>query len=87
MITVKVPGPSEVPLEFIVANGGVEIQVMAEICLGVLDGFGMPVEWALSIVFPMFKGMGDISKYSCYSAVKLLEHEIKVLEMVLKEKP
>ena len=33
---------------------------MAEICPKVLDGFGMPAEWALSIVVPFFKGKGDI---------------------------
>ena len=31
--TGKAPGPSEVSLELIVANGGVGIQLMAEICL------------------------------------------------------
>ena len=35
----------------------------------------MPVEWALSIVVPVFKGKGDIRNCSCYRAVKLLEHE------------
>ena len=45
------PGSSEVPLELIAASMGVGIQVMIEICQRVLDGFGMPVEWVLSIVF------------------------------------
>ena len=34
----------------------------------------MPVEWALSIVVPFFKGKGDISDCSCHRAVKLCEH-------------
>ena len=29
---------------------------MAEISQSALDGFGMPVEWALSIVLQIFKG-------------------------------
>ena len=37
-------GPSEVSLELIAASGGVGIQVMAEICMKALDGFGMPDE-------------------------------------------
>ena len=47
--------------------GGMEvgIQVMAEICQRVIDGFGMPVEWTLSIVVSIFMGMGDISNCSC----------------------
>ena len=50
MKTGKAPGPSEVSLELIAPSGGVGIQVMAEICQKVLDGFRMPDEWALSIV-------------------------------------
>ena len=43
--------------------------MMAEMCQKVLDGFGMPVEWVLSIVVPIFKGKGDIRNCSCYVAV------------------
>ena len=32
----------KVSIELIAANRGVEIQVMAEVCHRVLDGFGMP---------------------------------------------
>ena len=77
--TGKAPGPFEVSLEFIVAIGGVGIQVMAEICQKVLDGFEMPVEWALSIVVPIFMGKGDIRNYSCHRAAQILEHGMKVL--------
>ena len=81
MKTGKVPGPSEVSLELIANSGGVRFQVMAEICQKVQDGFGMPVEWALSIMVPIFKGNCDIRNCSCYRAVKLLEHG-KVVERV-----
>ena len=65
MSTGKSPGPSEVSLELIAASGGDGIHVMAEVCQNVLDGFGMPVEWALCIVVPIFKGKGDIRNCSC----------------------
>ena len=55
MKTGKAPGPSEVSLELVAASGGVGIQVMAEIYLKVLDGFGMPAEWALCMIFPFEK--------------------------------
>ena len=42
----------------------------------------MPHEWALSIVVPIIKGMGDIWNCSCYVAVKLLENGMKVVERV-----
>ena len=80
MKTGKAPGPSEVSLQLIAASGGVGIQVMSEICQKVLDGFGVPDEWALSIVVPIFKGKGDIRNCSCYRAVKLLEYGVKVVE-------
>ena len=35
----------------------------------------MLVEWALSMVFPIFKGKGDISNSIYYRAVKLLGME------------
>ena len=48
--------PSQLSLELIAISGGIGIQVMAEICQKVLDGFGIAAEWALSIVVPIFKG-------------------------------
>ena len=60
---------------------------MAEICKKVLDGFEMPGEWALSIVVPIFHGKGDIQNCSCYRAVKLLEHGMKVVKRVLENRP
>ena len=44
---------------------------MSEMCQKVLDGFGMPAEWALSIVVPMFKGKDDIWNCGCHGAVNL----------------
>ena len=82
MKTGKNPEPSEVSLELIAASGGVGIQVMAEICQKVLDGFEMPAEGALSIVVPIFKGKGDVRNCSCHRAVKFPEHCMKVVERV-----
>ena len=85
MKTAIAPGPSEVSLELNAASGGVGIQVMAEICQKVLDGFGMPVEWALRIMASIFKRKGEFRNCCCYGAVKLLEHGMKVVEMVLEK--
>ena len=54
--------------------------MISDLCQRRQDGFGMSIEWSLSIVFPIFKGMADISNYSCYRAVKLLEHGMKLVE-------
>ena len=65
MKTGKVPETPNVSLELIAASRGIGIQVMAEIGQKVQDGLEMPVEWALSIVVPIFKGKGNIRKCSC----------------------
>ena len=62
----KAHGPSKVSQELIAAGGGVGILMMAEICQRVLDGFGMPIDWALSIVVPIFRRKDDIRSCSCY---------------------
>ena len=51
----KAAGPSEVSVEMIAASGEIGIDVMVELCQSVLDGRGMPDEWALSVVIPIFK--------------------------------
>ena len=53
MKTGNAHGPSEVSLE-LVTPSIVGIQMMAEICHRIIDAFGMPVEWALSVVVPIF---------------------------------
>ena len=85
MKTGKAPGPSEISLELIAASGGVGNQVIVEICQNVQDGIGMPAEWALGIVVPIFKGKSDIRNCSCYRAVKLLKHDMKMAERVLEK--
>ena len=52
--------------------------------MSVLGGHGIPVEFSQSIVGAIFKGKGDIRNYTCYRAVKLLEHGMKVVERVTK---
>ena len=46
----------------------------------------MDFEWALSIVVPIFNGKGDIRNCSCYRGVKLHEHGMKVVKMVLEKR-
>ena len=46
----------------------------------------MPVEWTLSIVAPIFNRKGNIRNSSCYRAMKLLEHGMKVVESVLEKR-
>ena len=56
---------SDVPLELIAASGEVGFKLLLKY-VRVIDGFGMPVEWALSIVVPIFNGKGNIRNCSYY---------------------
>ena len=47
----------------------------------------MPGEWALSIMVSIFKEKGNIRNCSCYRAVKLVEHGVKVVERVPEKRP
>ena len=78
----KAAGP-EVTVEMIAASGKIGIGVMVELFQGVLDGRGMPDDWALSVVVPIFKGKGDAVSCMAYRGVKLLEHAMKIVEKVL----
>lgn len=82
----KAAGPSEVSVEMIAASGEIGISVMVELCQGVLDGKGMPDDWAQSVLVPIFKGKGDAMSCGAYRGVKLLEHAMKIVERVLEKR-
>ena len=44
-----------------------------EHCRRILDGKGMPADWASSVVIPMFIGKGEIVNCGMYMGVKLLK--------------
>ena len=73
-------------MELIAASGGVGIQVIAEICQKVLNGFGIPAEWALSIVVPIINGKVYIRNCSCYRAVQFHEHAMMVVKRALEKR-
>ena len=75
MRTERTPEPSEVSSELIAASGEVGMQVMIEICLKILDGFQMPVEWPLGIVVTIFKGENYISNCAAMELCGLLSIE------------
>ena len=56
----KAAGPTEVTVEMIAASGEIGIDVMVELCQSVLDGRGMPDEWALSVVMSELCKIGDV---------------------------
>ena len=59
----KATGHSKVSAEMIAASGEIGIGVMVELSQGVLDGRGMPDDWASSVAVPIFKGKGDVMSW------------------------
>ena len=53
--------------------------MIIELCLRIIGEFGMPDKLALSVVLPIFKRKGDIMNCGCNKSVKLLEHGINVI--------
>ena len=51
----KAPGLTGL-CKIISSSGDVEIGVLMEHCHGILDGNGIPIDWATNVVFPVFKG-------------------------------
>ena len=51
-----------------------------------LDGKGMPDEWKISLIVPIFKGKSDVVSCGSYRGVILLEHAMKIVERVLERR-
>ena len=54
----KAAGPSEVNMDMIMVSGKFGVGVLKKLCQRVLDGKGMPEEWKISVVVPIFKRKG-----------------------------
>ena len=59
--------PSDASLELIAASKEVGIRVMVELSRKVLDGYGMPAEWAQGIMVSILKGNDDIIRNCSFS--------------------
>ena len=57
---------------------------MGVLCLRVLNGLGMPVEWDVGVVVVIFKIIkGNTINCHCYLGVKRLQCSMKVVERPL----
>ena len=82
----KAAGLSEVTTEMIVAGGRIAEEVIFQLCQRILDGKGIPDEWKTSVLVPIFMGKGDVINCGSYREVKLLEHGMKIAEIVLERR-
>ena len=61
-------------------------QAFLDIANGILKGEDMSQDWRTSTVVPIYKKKGNVMECSNYRVVKLLEHGMKVVERLLKER-
>lgn len=49
----------------------------------IIEEGAAPASWATSTMVPIWKGKGDMSKYSNYNPIRLQYHTIKIFERVI----
>ena len=65
----KPGGLSEVNIEILTASGETGIKVMMELCQQVLNERGMPINWEMSVMVPVFKGKGNVMNCRAYTGL------------------
>ena len=60
----------------ILASRDVGNRVLMQHRQRILDGKGMPEDWASSVAIPIFKGKGDIMNCGMHVVIELLERYI-----------
>ena len=53
--------------------------MLMELCQNILDGNGMPADWATSVAIHIFEGKEDVTNCGMHRGVKLLEYIKKIV--------
>ena len=85
MKNVKASGPTGIVKEHLAASPHGK-QVILQIANEILNGMDMLHDWRMSTAVPSYKKKGSVMDCASYRGVKLLEHGIKVVEMLLKKR-
>jgi len=67
--------------EMIQTTGDIGTQWILDLCNRIVKEGCIPEDWK-----PIYKGKGDPIKCGSYRGIKLLEHAIKVVERIFKER-
>jgi len=78
----KAPGLSELTAEMIQATEGIGTQWLLDLCNGIVKEGCIAEDWKSSVILPIYKGKGDPMECGSYRGTKLLEHAMKVVEMM-----
>ena len=59
---------------------------MKKLCQRVLDGKGMPEDWKISVIVPIYNRKEDVMNCGAYRGMKLLEHGMKIIKRALEKR-
>ena len=80
----KASGPTGIVKEHLAASPHGK-QVILQIANEILNGMDMPHDWRMSTVVPIYK-KGSVMDCASYREIKLLEHDMKVVERLLEKR-
>ena len=79
----KSSSPSKVSCEMF--SNDICVKELCGVANDLLMGESMPELWKRSMVFPLYKGKGNVLECGNYCTIRLLEHGMKVVERVSKK--
>jgi len=77
---------SGVVAEMIQATGDIGTQLILDLSNGIVKEGCIPEDWKSSVVLPIYKEKGDPKECESYTGIKLLEHAMKVVEMIFEHR-
>jgi len=72
--------------EMIQMTADIGTQLILDLCNGTVKEGCIPEDWKSSLVVPIYNGKGNPMEYGSYRGIKLLEHVLKVVERIFKNR-
>ena len=82
----KAVGPDGIPAEVWKCLGEIGRDFLMSLFNNIVHSNTMPEEWRCSILFPIYKGKGDIQDCGNYRDIKLTSHTMKIWEKVMEKR-
>ena len=86
MKTGKATGTSDILLDLLKLCGRENVQRLMKVANGLLKEEKIPDSWKLSYLIPIYKGKGDVKQWGSHRSTKLLEHGMKVVEIMFEKR-
>ena len=82
----EVPGLSGLVAEMIQSTGDIGTQWILDLSNGIVKEGCIPEDWKSSMVLPIYKGKGHPMECGSYRGIKLLQHDMKVVEWIFRHR-